>query len=183
MKISAIKKELDELRDKVFNLKHGGVSNDPEVVKARKAYHKILNKVEDRAKKKCKPLEKKIEVLRLQYQGAVEASKVQIPEQVKKEWKMMCCGIDYGRPFEMVWVSPKKKFYIMKRPGHQTWAGLGATRYAPTEHILMKTGVEVCSGMSGLDLYNESSIFEHNGRLGKTKKQEWMKYAVISEEQ
>lgn len=100
-----------------------------------------------------------------------------VPPEVK-EWfdTTMHYGIDYGyKDIEIVWVSPKGKYVIIRHPGQTTGQGTpmgsSAYYYASTQHWLHTVG----------DGPLDDRKFVTEGRLKKHRKQEMMDYAVQDE--
>lgn len=177
MNKTQIKKELGELRDEVFNLRHGKINSNPKVKKAREAYHKVLAEAQKEAEKKCRPLEKKIDKLKAEYQELSRKKEVRVPEKIKNAIEKCMSGVDYGPKGLIVeWVSPSERFAIIVQPGHTYWANMfEPNKYVATERSLMDISSD--DGRVGsLGLFDLMQVKTHKGRFPKAVKEEWMAY-------
>ena len=80
--------------------------------------------------------------------------------------KAIRAGVDYGPvKFRIRWQSADGRFALVTRPGHRTWASIGATRYAQTEHWLFDLAKIPHANARGFSLYTLCKVAEIEGRL------------------
>lgn len=93
------------------------------------------------------------------------------PEDVKGLLTKMARGVDWGATRQLRWRSAEGRFILISRAGHETWDGLGSTRYAESEHILYDLQKST-NATHGHNIHTDLRVKSWEGRLTKEIKDE-----------
>lgn len=77
------------------------------------------------------------------------------------ELPRVCGGIDFGRSLEII--NRIGNLLLAKCPGHQTWSGIGQTRYAPTKYWIIRIDNETPDRFD-LSFLNSEEVSNNNWR-------------------
>lgn len=179
MNLVNLKKERERLVSERFNAKDLA-HRDPSVVAARKKYEEILSsvckKLEGDMPQKIQEVEARIVELENNRRKKAEQASIKVPQSIQDIVASFYRGVDWGSKLKVIWVSPNERFFILTHPGHATWIGRGMSGYEPSYHYLMR--VKGSSQQHGYALFTEMKVKEHEGRLDKGTKAEWISVAL-----
>jgi len=185
MGITALKREKKRLKD-VLEEVLDGPKREPNIVAALDEYRRLLGEAVRMARAVAGPIRKRREDVEVRIRELEDSKKLAVPERIRKIVAQLFRGCNYGvYELPVVWISPEERFFILKNPGSTGWSGIGETAYSPASHYLMDASLapKDFEAMHGHDLFSKIQVFEHDGRLLKAKKEEWMVYALKEEGQ
>lgn len=194
--MNALKKEKDRLMKLIWD-GEGAAHKAEDVVAARKmrddaekTYQDILKKEKEAMCGEFRSEVEAIEARMKEIEKAKEDKQPVVPKHIADLLVSLRAGVDYGpKPFRVVWVSPKGRFFIMTNPGHCFWSNMmEPSKYTKSDHYLMDSSKRIKNGgrdgrIHGHDQFSAVEVegCTVEGRLSKETKQKWIDYALKEE--